>query len=37
MNDSKNEQAWNQLFEKYNIDEIIKKEGQYIIKIKERP
>ena len=35
MNDSKNEQAWNQLFEKYNIDEIIKKEGQYIIKSKD--
>ena len=35
MNDSKNEQAWKQLFEKYNICEAINKNGQYIISSKD--
>lgn len=35
MNDSKNECAWCQLFEKYNIDETISKNGQYIISSKD--
>lgn len=31
MSDSKNESAWAQLFEKYNIDGAISRDGQYII------
>lgn len=31
MNESKNEKAWQQLFDKYKIDEAIGKDGQYII------
>lgn len=32
MNDSKNEAAWRQLFEKYHIDEAINKDGSYILR-----
>ena len=32
MSDSKNETAWKQLFEKYPIDEIIRREGQCILR-----
>ena len=32
MSDSKNETAWRQLFEKYPIDETIRREGQYILR-----
>ena len=34
MSDSKNESAWAQLFEKYNIDGAISRDGQYIISSK---
>ena len=35
MSDSKNENAWNQLFVQYNIEDEINRNGQYIIKSKD--
>lgn len=35
MSDSKNENAWNQLFVRYNIEDEINRNGQYIIKSKD--
>lgn len=35
MSDSKNENAWNQLFVQYRIEDEINRNGQYIIKSKE--
>ena len=35
MSDSKNESAWEQLFEKYNIDDAINRNNQYIISSKD--